>query len=499
MKISFISHATLCIEYRGKKLVTDPWVKGSAYCGQWHLFPKPLSPEKIQDADFVFYSHGHEDHLHAESLNSMQKKAVVYYPYSWYGGTKEFFHALGFRQVQEVLNEKTVYPAEDIKVTFLANNLDNVMVFELGDKVIVNINDALPSASEAMINHMLQRIKSKWKKIDYLFSSYGGASYFPNTVHYAGKNEKDIAETRELFFLNNFCKIASSLQPAFAIPFASDFVLLDHHQRWINACKLPRSKLGDFFKSYLAQHHAGAVKTELIEIYPDDYFDGEGFHGVSPYHQKVAERALLERVDEDYAAEIKAKKKALKKDRLAVAKTFEAVKSHILQKQYIIPPAIRSKIRFAIRFTDAAEHSELLVDFRQAQTQFATAHEAFQDLDLRIDISAEALLYSIENEWGGDALIIGYAAEIYLFNKEAVSREYENFCVRVLSRYPNTREYLKKTPFRALRYLFSDPVKRGNLLGKILHKPQSQLDYTDARLNDRELWLNKDKCEVCKA
>jgi len=198
MKITYISHATLLIETGGLKIVTDPWVKGAVYCDQWYQFPKCLSPGLITDADCVIYSHGHEDHLHAASLETVNKDATIFYPYSWYGGTTEFFNELGFDTVKEVVTDHTV-TFKNVKITYLSNNLDNVVVIESEGKVIVNVNDALPSASAAMIDHFIKKINQRWKKIDYLFSSYGGAAYFPNTVHYAKKNDVEIAKPASFF------------------------------------------------------------------------------------------------------------------------------------------------------------------------------------------------------------------------------------------------------------------------------------------------------------
>lgn len=495
MKITYISHATLSIEVNGIKLVTDPWVKGTAYCGQWHLFPKPLSPDAICDANVVIYSHGHEDHLHAESLKTIQKNASVFYPYSWYGGTLDFFNELGFTKVHEVLNEHPVQINEHIRVTYLSNNLDNVIVMEIGDQVLVNINDALPSASEGMIEHFIKKINKKWPKIDYVFSSYGGASYFPNTVHYVNKNDIEIGETRELFFVNNFCKIISGLQPKFAVPFASDFVLLDDRQRWINNCKFPREKLKAFYQTYTK----GFSKTELIEAYPDDYFETGKFFKRSDYHKKIAKGRLLDSIDVDYKQEISEKKKIEYIDQSEYKRFLEAVKQHILNKQYIIPEEIRRKIKFAIKITDVKRNNVLQVNFREGITEFKIFEEPDLDLDLLMEVKSKTLLYSFNNEWGGDAIIIGYGAEITIYNEDAILHEYENFCVRLLSRYPNTKEYLKKNPLRALRYLISDDIKRKNLLNKLLNKRERIIDFTEPKLGNRNLWLNKSKCDVCKA
>ena len=282
MKITYISHATLLIEVDGVKIVTDPWVKGASYCNQWFLFPKALNPNLISDADYVVYSHGHEDHLNPESLQLINKNATIFYPYSWYGGTTEFFNEQGFKNIHEVVNEKTVQISRNVKMTYFSNNLDNVIVIESGDTVIVNVNDALPSASASMIDYFIAKIKKRWKKIDYVFSSYGGAAYFPNAVHFVNKNDIEIGEARELFFITNFCKIVSGLNPKMAVPFATDFVLLDDNQRWINKVKFPREKIKEFYNSFTK----GATGVEIIEAYSNDYFVDNKFIQASIYHQK---------------------------------------------------------------------------------------------------------------------------------------------------------------------------------------------------------------------
>ena len=493
MKITYISHATLVIEVDDVKIVTDPWVTGSAYCNQWHLFPKPLNQHLIANANYVIYSHGHEDHLHGQSLQTINNSAAILYPYSWYGGTTEFFNELGFKNVNEVVNEKTITLTNNIKVTYLSNNLDNVIVIESKDTVLVNINDALPSASPLMIAHFIAKINKRWPKIDYVFSSYAGASYFPNTVHVPGKNDMEIAETRELFFITNFCKIVAGLNPKMAVPFATDFILLDDNQRWINNSKFPRQKIKDFYHNYTK----GNSEVQIIEAYSTDYFADKQFHQTSPYHQ--TKNNLLATIDADYKTEIAEKHNIKYLNQVEFDTLIQKIKTHITQKQYIIPSHIRKKIKFAIKITDAQNQNILHINFREDNISFILGQHPDTDIDLRIDVKSQTIQYAIDNEWGGDALIIGYGAETYITNMDAVEHEYENYCIRLLSRYPNTKEYLKKDPFRALRYLLADDTKRKNLLNKILGKHTKTIDYSDAILSKRNLWLNKSKCDVCKA
>ena len=55
MKITYISHAALLIEVDGLKIVTDPWLKGSSYCEQWFLFPKPTVLKRLL-MQILFYT-----------------------------------------------------------------------------------------------------------------------------------------------------------------------------------------------------------------------------------------------------------------------------------------------------------------------------------------------------------------------------------------------------------------------------------------------------------
>src|SRR5580700_6742054 len=115
MKITYISHATLLIEVDGIKILTDPWIFGPAYCEQWFIFPPPYEnyKELIKDIDYVVYSHGHEDHLHIETLKLINKSAHIFFPYTWFEGAKDLFKSLGFSKITEAVNEKTYHLSKD--------------------------------------------------------------------------------------------------------------------------------------------------------------------------------------------------------------------------------------------------------------------------------------------------------------------------------------------------------------------------------------------------
>src|SRR2546422_3246509 len=81
MELGFatIGNATLICYDRTPVLVTDPWIKGSAYFGSWalsHQIPDEQM-NAIEKCEFVWISHGHPDHLSAESLQALNTKKFL--------------------------------------------------------------------------------------------------------------------------------------------------------------------------------------------------------------------------------------------------------------------------------------------------------------------------------------------------------------------------------------------------------------------------------------
>jgi len=497
MKITYISHATLLIEIEGVKILTDPWIAGPAYCEQWYVFPKPIENYQhlLNDIDYILISHGHEDHLHYDTLKLVNKNAHVFFPYTWYEGSVDFFNGLGFKNVTEAKNEYCYNLKKNIEVTFLANNLDNVIVIKSKDRVLVDINDALPSAPQGIISHFIQKIKRKWNKVDYLFSSYGGASYFPNTIKCEWKNDEEIGAVREQFFLDNFCKIAAGINATYSIPFASDFVLLDEQQRWMNRVKIKRSGIKNYFESHYLNEK---VNTQMKECYAGDIITDDDFILSSPYHEKFRNNTLDEIIEKEYANEIAAKKVTVKLNKEEIEKITVQVEKHIANKFHIIPLEKRKQLKFAIQITDATDKLFIEVDLTKEKPATILKTEFSPDNVLLLKIKSQSLLYSISNEWGGDAIIIGYGCEITVFKKETIINQLENWTIQLLTNYPNTKEYIKKNPLRALNYLAKDNVKRKIFLKKLTGAKTSGSPFTDERLSDTAMWLTRSNCDICK-
>ena len=84
-----------------------------------------------------------------------------------------------------------------------------------------------------------------------------------------------------------------------------------------------------------------------------------------------------------------------------------------------------------------------------------------------MDTSSEILRHSFGNEWGGDAIFIGYGCEIQMLDRSAAEKNLDVICVNLLTRYPTTRNSLKKTPLRALEYMIRTPLRRALALRRL--------------------------------
>lgn len=496
MKITYISHATLLIEVDGIKILTDPWVHGPAYCEQWYIFPPPVDGfgNLLKDIDFVLISHGHEDHCHHETLKLINRTAKIYYPYSWYDGAAQYFENIGFTDVKEALNEKKYALSKDVSVTYYANNLDNVLAISSKDHTLIDINDALPSAAPIMIDYFVQKLKTNHPCIDFVFSSYGGASYYPNTIKCDWKDDMEVGKLREVFILNNFCKIIKGLDPEFAIPFASDFVLLDEDQQWMNKVKFPRNKIPDYFK----QHYPKVeVSTRILELYPGDKIVRKEVILNSDYHKKFEQNDIDVLVQEVYQNDIDKKHGIELISNDVFMALLDQVEKHVMSNAHIVPENIRKALLYSIQISDYSNDYYIGINLTGSEPAVELLTEPPKDQKLTIKLKSQTLNYSLNEEWGGDAIIIGYGCEITVYHKESIENDLDNYAVQLLTRYPNTRSYIKKNPFRAMKYLFSDKIKRKVLWDKVFDRSK-EVPYMDPVLKSDDIWLSRSNCDICK-
>jgi hypothetical protein len=496
MQIEYICHACLSIDTGDLKIATDPWFEGPAYCGQWNVFPKPVNTQVLNDSQVILLSHGHEDHFHPPTLRSLPKSASVWYPYTWYGGVKSYLRELGFHNAEEAPSHETIQLTSNTSITYVVNNLDSIVVIESKGNVFVNINDALHSYPPKIVDTFVQYIRQRWPRIDTMFCGFGGASYFPNTVHCPGKNDLDIAETREQMFVHVFCQIAHGLQPRVAVPFAADFVLLGRHQRWINNARFPRSRIPDYYREVYGE---SAHSPRIHVMYPGDALNGDQLQPNSPYRSRLASGGIAQLLDEQYGAEIA----ALETKHWISSTEAETLQAEVLENLRLRAKSFDSRVLkqivFSLRVSDIRENPYFNIDMKSPEPSIHRSAERCQASILEIEISSEILRHSFASDWGGDAITIGYGCEVHVLDQKTVEGNLDTICVQLLTRIPSASRHWRAEPIRMARYVLSSPINRGWLANatwnRVRGKPQSSNDYND----QMRAWLLRTKCEVCRA
>ncbi len=424
MNIEYVCHACLVIETEDLRIATDPWFDGSANCNQWFIFPKPVNVNKLDNLDAILISHGHEDHLHEKSLRLLPKTAKVFYPYSFFGGAKEYIESLGFAKVKESVNFRKYKVSEKTEVTFILNSHDSIMVIESGGKVFVNVNDALHSSGEKVIEYFVDQIKNRWKKIDYVFSGCSGSSYFPNTMHLNSKNDFEIGQAREQLFVHSFCQIVKSLQPKIAVPFAADFVLLDDDQRWINDLRFSPAEVAVYYEKYFAE---AGEETKIVPMYSGDRLEDFELKALSPYHSLMQDGDLKHLVNQQYAEDIRLKRE---RDFLAeteAEKLIGEIRRNVENRKKLYPFYKIKNLKFCLKITDIAENHFYHIAFAGNKTKVWRANEIEKDCLLMMKITSEVLRYSIGSDWGADAISVGYGAEIHISDENLRKLNWKGF------------------------------------------------------------------------
>ncbi|MBI3512252.1 MAG: MBL fold metallo-hydrolase [Bacteroidetes bacterium] len=491
MRIEYICHSCLFIDTGDTSLIFDPWFTGSVYMDQWFLFPGPMKTDHLVRAKNILYSHGHEDHLQQKSLLELDPQAKVFFPYQWRRGAKDFFASNGFHDVTEAVSFKNYRISPTTTVTYIGFALESVIVVQTGDTVIVNLNDALNSHHQNVVEMFLKEIKKHWPKIDYLFSGWSGAGYFPNTVHYKTKNDHETGLIREQYFAHNFAKIVHYLQPARAIPFGPGFALLQEDKRWINEVKFPREEFENYYTEHLQRDHH--IQFDVIN--PGDFYDEQGLHRISPWHEKFATKKINELVEEELAEEIKTAEKKVFCSENTATLIREKLEKSLDDNRKLYDATVLDSVHFSLRLLDLEKDPYFNIHFSEGKFHVVRSGVPAEGHKLLITTRSHLLKFAIENEWGGDVLTIGYGLDVYVYEELTLEQNLDIVCVRLITRYPTTKGSLRKDPFRALNYFLKHPM-----MSKLALRQKLKMRNTINKFpyNERDHWISWSKCDLCK-
>ena len=468
MKIDYVSHACLYVETPDLSIIMDPWFDEPAYLNQWHLQPKPTAHEILESVDAIVISHGHDDHLHYSTLQKCNKQAEVYYPLQLLPGAGDLFiNELGFRALRELQGNKTVSIAADTRITFVPVGHDAVIVLESGDKVLVNINDALHAAPAQVIYDTTAWLKRRFPKIDYMFCGYGGASYFPNCLHTEHKHDVEIARLRECLFARNFCLVAHELQPDIAVPFAADFKLLHDNLRWINDTRFDRTDMGRFYADLFGE--LGSC-LRILPLKP-----GQALEGGNVTASELGQP--------DYAASHDCFSESVT-EVAEVAGDF----TELIRKNLASYSGQLFSFSLAVKGLGQTYYVNAFKEGRKLAVKLSTA--PLHGPEVVAEMSVENVEHLLKAPWNSDVIIIGYGIEIRIIDA-TIADGALRMLERLLTHYPNLREHAWRSPLRSFRYLSGNHRTR-SIVGQRLGR-RSKYGFKDVERRD---WLIRTPAEI---
>jgi len=354
----------------------------------------------------------------------------------------------------------------------------------------------LHSHPPRIVDVFVQHVRERWPRIDTVFCGFGGASYFPNTIHCPGKNDLEIADAREQMFVHAFCRIVHALNPKVAVPFAADFALLHSSQRWINERRFPRSRIPDYYR----QIYGDSPATPQIHVmYPGDALNDNQLMPYSPYRAKLRAGTLNHLIDDQYKEEIA----AIGKNQWLTEAEIHTLEKQLVQnlehRMGIFNPEVLSKIEFSLKVSDIRENPCFVISMKSGAPRVQRSGAPSRESILQIEIPSSILRHSFASEWGGDAITIGYGCEIYVFQPGILQSNLDVTCVQLLTRIPSASQHWKREPLRLARHVFSSPITRSLVAKATWNRVRGRRPFPDDHNEKMRPWLLRTKCEVCRA
>lgn len=221
MKITYITHACLLIEIQGIKILTDPWLKGPCWGGSlWHYPTHNYTIKKIPKPDYIFFSHGHDDHFHEETIKTFPKSwlstkiLVANFKEKWWAEAVNS----KFSNVKYLDHNETYSLNDNTKLQLFINDRGepdcSIRIFNKKNNIFFQ-TDNLMSFKEA------KRI-GNIQKIDMAFVIPFLTGVFPGFYKWDTETLISLGKQKLNQSLDYCYKIITNLKPKYVVPYACD-------------------------------------------------------------------------------------------------------------------------------------------------------------------------------------------------------------------------------------------------------------------------------------
>lgn len=215
-ELQHIGHAGWVIKNGNFKGLCDPWFNPSgAFFSAWFPFPDNLdllTSELVDDLDFIYISHSHQDHFDPWFLESVDKSISIIIP--------KFLDKLLFRKVKQLgfksiiqLDENDEIYIKGVRVKLIIEDKmiekDSGILFDDGKYTVLNLNDCHPEYN---------KVKKFAPKVDVLLLQSSSAIWWPCVYEYEERNMKSLGRLKRRNVISRSLKYAQKLSPRAVVP-----------------------------------------------------------------------------------------------------------------------------------------------------------------------------------------------------------------------------------------------------------------------------------------
>jgi CMP-N-acetylneuraminate monooxygenase len=279
-KISLICNAGLLIEWKGKNLLTDPWIEGPSIFGSWIQYPpNEIKVSDLPKIDAIWISHEHSDHLHPNTLRKFDKNIPVYVPKIYDDRLNRMIKNLGFKDVLSMPSFQSFDILDDVEaISFKSGSIwnDSSLFLRTGEFSILNFNDA----------GLNWNIKNKIDHVDLICSQFSlASSTFPaNWTNFDEEFKHKLMDDRNFGMHKMLKQMVDLFHARFLLPIAS-FSALWHPDHLKYEKMKKRNSLDDVVNDF---------KDEQVQVL--DLLPGESWNG---QNGNISRRADREKFSDD--------------------------------------------------------------------------------------------------------------------------------------------------------------------------------------------------------
>ena len=263
-KISLISNACLLVEWKGKNLLTDPWIEGPAIFGSWTQYPpNEIKVDQLPKIDAIWISHEHSDHLHPNTLSKFDKNIPVYVPKIQDNRLDKIVKKIGFKDVISMPSFESFNITDSIEaISFKSASIwnDGILFLRTGDFNILNFNDA-------GINW---NVKNKIDHVDLICSAFSqsASSYPSNWMHLDELTKNKVMDERNKGMLKMLKQMVELFNAKYLLPIAS-FNALWHPKHLKYEKMKKRNSLIDILNFFKDE------KVQILDLFPGELWNGQ--------------------------------------------------------------------------------------------------------------------------------------------------------------------------------------------------------------------------------